>query len=715
MLSLHGRPTSVCDGISRRELMRIGGLNLLGLSLPALLSSQAQAASQPVGDPTFGRAKNVIFLWLQGGPPQHETWDPKPLAPLEIRGDIKPISTNVPGIQISELLPRCARMADKLAIVRSMSTDENTHENSGYWVLTGYRNSVGIAREIKPTDWPYFGSIVKMLKPSEIVPALSTVWVPDVIRLNDNVRPGGQTGGFLGSQWDPDYFVGDPSAGDYQIQGLRLQPEITPLRLSERMSLSKQVGQHLDHVERSGVVRTFDEIRQAAFGLLTSGKAREAFAVQKEPLRVREQFGLNRWGQCVLLARRLIEAGVRMVHVNWPRDPGDSAIDNPMWDTHSQNADRLQDVLCPQFDVGFSALLTDLEQRGLLDETLVVAIGEFGRTPKINSFGGRDHWGGVFSFVMAGAGIRGGQVYGSSDRNGAYPAANRVQPPDFTATIFHLLGIGHEATFPDRAGRPLHVTKGDPLHQLLGTQPATTQRTTPGGDIASVPPFDDSLLRNVDFEQQVTLNLHGGGPRVKGWQGSPLAGLEETSDFGAALIHRAPAGPGSERSFGALGFGIGAGKSAIRIPQGAVAMLSQEVRNPRVGRFTFTVRACGRGESADFYREMLLRHFSCRLLIFGFQDVHKDHRQHRQFSTSELQPSWTPLVAGNLDTYKTTATLKSQDDEAMQLSKGIGVAIVLEKTSPGVLELPAGRQAFIAIDEVSLTFDPRPRDDNVTI
>ncbi|MEX2114367.1 MAG: DUF1501 domain-containing protein, partial [Pirellulales bacterium] len=238
MFSLDDRPYTLCDRISRRELMRIGGLNLLGLSLPALLAAEARATgSQAPRDPTFGRAKNVIYLWLQGGPPQHETFDPKPDAPLEIRGPFRPISTNVPGIQFCELLPRTAAIADKLAVVRSMSTDDNTHDTSGYWVLTGEKYPSGSAREIKPTDWPYFGSVVKMLKPSERVPALTSVWLPDIMRLNDNVRPAGQTAGFLGSQWDPDRFIGDPSAENYRVEGLGLQDGMTPLRLEQRVAL----------------------------------------------------------------------------------------------------------------------------------------------------------------------------------------------------------------------------------------------------------------------------------------------------------------------------------------------------------------------------------------------------------------------------------------------------------------------------------------------
>src|SRR5438132_220907 len=233
-------------GISRREWLRVGGLSALGLSLPGLLQAAQQPASPaaipaPLGrglqGATFGRAKNVIFLWLQGGPPQHETFDPKPDAPAEIRGLFRPIATNVPGIRFCELLPRTARHADKLAVVRSLHTNDDNHDVSGYWVLTGYPYGPGSARQIKPNDWPYFGSIVKMLRPSERMPALTSVWVPDVMRLNDNVTPAGQTAGFLGRTWEPERFVGDPGSPTYHIEGLSLGGDLTRLRVDRRHDL----------------------------------------------------------------------------------------------------------------------------------------------------------------------------------------------------------------------------------------------------------------------------------------------------------------------------------------------------------------------------------------------------------------------------------------------------------------------------------------------
>ena len=477
MFSILDQSLSATDRVARREWLRVGGLSALGVSLPHLLHAaetpaiQVGAAPKLAGElgSTFGKAKNLIFLWLQGGPPQHETFDPKTEAPIEIRGPFKPIATNVPGIQFCELLPRTSCYADKLAVVRSLSTRDDNHDVSGYWLLTGYPYGPGSARQIKPNDWPYFGSIVKMLKPSEKLPALTSVWIPDMMRLNDNVTPAGQTAGFLGKLWEPERFVGDPALPDYEIEGLRLIGDVTKIRVDRRRDVLQQLESRFDETLRSGSVAAWDRLSQQAFELVTNGGARAAFDLSKESDKTRDRYGRYTWGQSVLLARRLIEAGVRLVHVNWARDPGDNAVDNPLWDTHALNADRLQDNLCPQFDVTFAALMDDLTERGLLDETLVVVIGEFGRTPKINANGGRDHWGHVFSFAMAGAGIRGGQVIGASDKNGAYPATSPFTGGDLTATIFHLLGIDPNGFFHDNLNRPHPITKGEPIVAMLAS------------------------------------------------------------------------------------------------------------------------------------------------------------------------------------------------------------------------------------------------------
>jgi hypothetical protein len=691
--------------MNRRELLRIGGLNALGLSLPGLLGASGRAGAGAVPDSplieplgaTFGQAKNCIFLWLQGGPPQHETFDPKPDAPAEIRGEFRPIATNVPGIDFCELLPRTARIADKLAVVRSMSTRSDLHDASGYWILTGYRYNGTESRRISPTDWPYFGSIIKKLKPSVTMPALTSVWLPDVMRLNDNVTPAGQTAGFLGRRWDPERMIGDPSARDYQVEGLTLPGDVPPLRLRSRRTLLEQVEEHLAGVEHKGALDLYDRQVQDAFSLLSSGAARAAFDLGKEPPRLRERYGPGKWGPCLLLARRLVEAGVRLVHVNWPRETGDTAIDNPMWDTHAQNSDRLQDVLCPQFDVSFTALIDDLDARGLLAETLVVVIGEFGRTPKINAKGGRDHWGHVFSFALAGAGIRAAQVYGSSDAHGAFPRSGKVEPQDLTATIFHLLGIAPGGFFTDPADRPHRITEGQPLQTLLGSRPATDQRVAAGGHVAAVPPFSDALLLNARFADDAPLLVAGSHSRLRGWQAEPIAA-------GPAFGVRLAAGETGEPHV-RIGFDAGAGAVA----PGSRALLAQEVRNPRAGRYTLTVRTRVDGSAEGI--AALLGAFTFRLVIFGYQSVKKDPRQRREFATLAFRPA----EDGTAQDVTLSIVLKSQDDGAFQLSQGVGVAVVAERTGGAPLVPEAEAGAYLRIDSAVLAFDPRPRNDDVTV
>jgi hypothetical protein len=693
--------------LHRRELLRVGGLSALGLSLPGLLGARAEstATSSPL-DPlgaTFGRARSCIFLWLQGGPPQHETFDPKPDAPAGIRGEFRPIATNVPGIDFCELLPRTARIADRLAIVRSITTRNDLHDASGYWVLTGRRYTGTQSRQISPTDWPYFGSIVKKLKPSATMPALTSVWLPDVMRLNDNVQPAGQTAGFLGKRWDPERMIGDPSEANYRIEGLALPGDVPPLRLRSRRSLLAQVEEHLQGLDRSGALELYGRQVQDAFGLLTSGAARAAFDLGQEPASLRGRYGPGRWGPCLLLARRLVEAGVRLVHVNWPREGGDEAVDNPMWDTHAQNSDRLQDVLCPQFDVGFTALIEDLDARGLLDETLVVAIGEFGRTPRINAKGGRDHWGHVFSFAMAGAGVRTAQVYGSSDSHGAYPRTDRVEPHDLVATLFHLLGIGHDAFFTDPTGRPHRVTEGAPIAALLGGGPASIRRATPAGNLALVPRFSNALLLNTHFADDVPLAVAGGGSRLRGWQAQPIAAGAE---FGVRL---AAGGAGAETAarFASIGFEAGAGT----IPADVRALLAQEVRNPRAGRFTLSVRARAVGTPEG--RARLRKAFAFRLVLFGFRDLKKDPRQVREFASLAFTPTAEEEEAAQ--EVSLTAVLKSQDEGAFQLSQGVGVALVADRITAGPLALDPSDSACLRVESFELSFDPRPRHDDVTV
>jgi hypothetical protein len=696
-------------GIGRRELLRVGGLSALGLSLPDLLGPRRLSAAIPTSSPlplssTFGRAKNVIFLWLQGGPPQHETFDPKPDAPAEIRGPFAPIATNVPGVDFSELLPRTARIADKLAVVRSISTDNNLHDASGYWILTGYKYVGTESRNISPTDWPYLGSIVKMLKPSERIPALSSVWLPDVMRLNDNVQPAGQTAGFLGKRWDPDRFLGDPADPNYKVEGLALPDDVPPLRLDGRRNLLGQVDAHIRRLERNGPLDLYDSQAQQAYGLLTSGAARSAFDLKQEPAKILEEYGPGSWSRCLILARRLVEAGARLVHVNWPREKGDTAVTNPLWDTHSQNAERLQNVLCPQFDVGFSALVNDLDRRGLLDETLVVAIGEFGRTPKFNKDGGRDHWGHVFSFAMAGAGIASAQAYGSSDKNGAYPHTNRMEPQDLTATIFHLLGIDHGSTFIDPGGRPLRVTQGTPIIPILGDSPATHERREAGGSLAMVPVYNEDLLLDTDFTRATAIQPVSPGRRIQGWQGASAGSLAVWLGHGEARI-------GLRAGASMLGAGLPTPPlAACPRTTPPLAYLAQELRNPRAGRFTFSAWIDGGGASAEAWNAFL-EHYRCRLVIFGYSNLGKDPTPGKtiEFASAQFRPSFRPIDQH----FSVSVRLRSQDDGAQELSKGVGVAVVVEPVAGSAPFSPT--EAFLRIHRVEIAFDPRPRNEDVVV
>jgi Protein of unknown function (DUF1501) len=708
MLSLIDRCVSPTDRIARREWLRVGGLSAIGLSLPALIraretplptSANPTKLASDLGS-TFGKAKNVIFLWLQGGPPQHETFDPKPDAPVDIRGLFKPIATNVPGIQFCELLPRTACHADKLAVIRSLSTRDDNHDVSGYWLLTGYPYGPGSARQIKPSDWPYFGSIVKMLKPSEKLPALTSVWIPDVMRLNDNVTPAGQTAGFVGKMWEPERFVGDPALPDYHIEGLGLTGELTRVRVDRRRELLGQLDRSFNAIGRSETIEAWDRLSHHAFDLVTSGKARAAFDLSKESGKTRDRFGRYTWGQSVLLARRLIEAGVRLVHVNWARDPGDSAVDNPLWDTHAQNADRLQDSLCPQFDVTFAALMDDLADRGLLEETLIVVVGEFGRTPRINKQGGRDHWGHVFSLVLAGAGIRGGQVIGASDKNGAYPVTDPIRGGDLTATIFHLLGIDPAGVFLDKTSRPHPITTGEPIAVALGNAPATTARCQPGGNIAFVPPYDSSLLLDPSFDANLPLIPPTPATRQKGWRAYPIW----DKNVGEGLAAR------KDATGLVMGYGIDDGTKGATIEAGARCLVAQEIRNARGGQYTFTIQATGEATSANEFNNVFLANFACRLVLFRFRDTNKDPRSVDELAATEFRPEFAK--DGN---FKVDRFLGSSKPGAnFSIGNGLGVAVIVEKKTPGSLILPKNepRRAAVRIRSVTLRFSPAPRDEN---
>ncbi len=376
-----------------------------------------------------------------------------------------------------------------------------------------------------------------------------------------------------------------------------------------------------------------------------------------------------------------------------------------MWDTHSKNADRLQDCLCPQFDVGFTALIEDLEQRGLLQETLVVAIGEFGRTPKINAAAGRDHWGNVFSFALAGAGISGGQVFGASDKNGGYPTVDPIRPHDLTATIFHLLGIDPSGMFHDLTNRPHPVTKGTTLTKLLGNEPATKERCQAGGDLAFVPPFDASLLVDSDFRSARPLLPAGKPSRDNGWRATPLANVAAP---GSLEVRR----ESGKQSGAVIECRLADAKSEF--PVGIRALLAQEIRNARGGRYTFTVHAAGSGSSPEFFAQVFQRNFVCRLMLFRYATAAKDPSAVQVLASEAFTPSFNP--DGRPQPFTISAFLGSLTPGAnFAIGNGLGVAIVVERSTPGVITAAAVGQgsAQLHIERVSLEFDPRKRDDAV--
>ena len=351
------------------------------------------------------------------------------------------------------------------------------------------------------------------------------------------------------------------------------------------------------------------------------------------------------------------------------------------------------------FDVTFDALMTDLADRGLLDETLVVVVGEFGRTPRINKQGGRDHWGHVFSMALAGAGIRGGQVIGASDKNGAYPASNPIQGGDLTATIFHLLGIDPNGMFLDKANRPHPITKGEPIPAALGTTLATGARCVPGGNVAFVPPYDASLLLDTEFDPKLPLVSPSPPTREKGWRANPLWNEKTGNGF---AIRKQPNGV-------VVGYGLGNAKSATVIEAGIRGVLAQEIRNARGGRYAFTVEASGEANSADVFEKGFLANFTCRLVLFRFRDLSKDPRNVDELASAEFRPMFGKLSKFQIDRF-----LGSRGAGAnFAIGNGLGVSVIVEKKTPGLLHMPRNelRHAALLIRSVNLEFNAAPRDD----
>lgn len=415
-----------CQGVSRRGFLQIGCLGAMGLGMPALL--KAQEAGRRAGR----RQRSVILVWLWGGPSHLDTFDPKPDAPTDYRGPFRATGTNVPGIQVCELLPQLARMADRYALVRSLHHETNDHGIAGTVGLTG---RAAVAGRVMPS----MGAVAaRMLGRPTALGAFCAVGRP----LHQGHRPiQGEGGGILGGPYDPFRIEYDPVTG-VQIHDLKPPEEITSSRLDRRRLFLQTVEKAREHLSQLREIQAHQATYDHAFSLVTSGAAKAVFELEREPDALRDRYGRHRFGQSCLLARRLVEGGVPFVQVNWSshveseEDYGDGG-----WDMHYRNFEVLQDRHLWMLDQSLSALLEDLAQRGMLNDTLVVAMGEFGRSPKINDKWGRDHWNQCYSALLAGGGIRGGQAVGSSDSRGELPAARPVTPADICATVFHTLGI----------------------------------------------------------------------------------------------------------------------------------------------------------------------------------------------------------------------------------------------------------------------------------
>jgi uncharacterized protein (DUF1501 family) len=481
MLSIPGQSGATCDGVSRRELLRIGGAGLLGVTLSNLLAVQACGETAPQGKQRagFGSAKNFIFIFLQGGPSHIDIWDPKPEAPDNIRGKFKPIATKIPGVQISEVMPNLAKVLDKTTLIRSVSYTPAglfNHTAAIYQMMTGFTpDKVSPSGQLEPPnrkDYPCIGSEVARIKPPD-GPMLPFVMLPRPLQESGVIGKGG-TAGFLGAAYDPYYMFQDP-ATKFSTDDLALRTGIDQTRMERRATLLQKVDSQMPVIEQAVSEYALNDYDKKALELVISGRARNAFNLAEEKPALRDRYGRHTFGQSLLLARRLIEAGTRVVQVNWPA----VANGNPMvdaWDTHAANFGPLKDLHCPKLDSALPALLADMDSRGLLKDTIVMAIGEFGRSPKmgvstsgnVNGADGRDHWPYCYTGLMAGGGIQRGAVYGKSDKTGSSPADNAVHPTELLATVYHALGINPATMVNNALGQPRELVQAQPVVALFG-------------------------------------------------------------------------------------------------------------------------------------------------------------------------------------------------------------------------------------------------------
>ncbi|MFQ5730934.1 MAG: DUF1501 domain-containing protein [Planctomycetaceae bacterium] len=452
---------------SRRLALKLGGLGLFGVAgLPDVFRLSAEAAPSKHKSPV----EAVILVEHYGAPSHIDTWDPKPKAPDKIRGEFGTIATSLPGYRVTEIMPRLAKLCDRFAIVRSMSHKIFNHNPGTYQAITGsakVRDVVQVAAG--PTDWPSYGSVMaKYRKPKANLPPFVSL---PTVAFDQVYKCPGQWGGLLGSKYDPFFVTQDPNHPKFRVTDFTLPAELPLERISRRRDLLKEIDRTSRHFEQIQQRKQVDVYYQRAFGLLTSPDVKKAFDLSKEPAKLRDRYGRNQLGQSLLLSRRLIESGVRFVTCFSGSNPGDPRG----WDTHSNNFKRLKNSLMPTDDQGFSALIEDLEERGLLDSTLVIWAGEFGRKPQIAEkgptfvgAGGRDHWPSCYSIVFAGAHVKQGYLHGNSDVVGAYPGSEPTRPADVAASIYHAIGIDpHKTTLRDQFGRDVPLSEGRVLKQLF--------------------------------------------------------------------------------------------------------------------------------------------------------------------------------------------------------------------------------------------------------
>jgi hypothetical protein len=489
MLVIAGQPgKDLCDphlAVSRRQLLRVGGSSLLGLSLANLLGHRAaQASTESIGGgPGWGRAKSVLMVYLQGGPSHLDLWDPKEDVPDNVRSQFNPISTKIPGTKFTELLPKLADVNDRFTMIRSMSYTPNglfNHTAAIYQMMTGYTTDKvspsGQLEPPSPKDFPNFGSNIIRLRPSD-EPMLPFVMLPRPLQESNVIGKGG-TAGFLGKAYDP-YTLYPPGEDmdmskmdRIRVDDLKLRPEVTAGRLSRRARLRDMLSEGMPQLEKAVAEHNLDQYYEQALGLIVSGRARDAFDLGQEPEPLRDAYGRNTFGQSCLLARRLIEAGTRVVEVIWPKVANS---DNHSWDMHVELPNRLKNQAAPMLDAGLSTLITDMDDRGLLDDTLVVAVGEFGRSPQRglstsgndNSADGRDHWPYCYTAVLAGGGMGRGLVYGKSDATASAPLDNPVHPRELLATIYHALGIAPETLVYNHLNQPRELVQASAVTALF--------------------------------------------------------------------------------------------------------------------------------------------------------------------------------------------------------------------------------------------------------